>query len=57
MGLWFVSILIGIVLAVRFYGIAVDGTLLGNQRVLSAELVLFSITVVALLMGRRIQRC
>jgi hypothetical protein len=52
MGLWFISIVIGIVLAVRCYGIEIDGTLSGNQRVLSAELVLFSIAVVALLIGR-----
>jgi cytochrome b561 len=51
-GLWFISIVIGIVLAVRCYGIEIDGTLSGNQRVLSAELVLFSIAVFALLLGR-----
>jgi hypothetical protein len=51
-GLWFVSILLGVVLAVRCYAIAIDGTLLGNVRVLSAELVLLSSAIIALLIGR-----
>ena len=54
-GLWFIAVLIGIVLAVRLYGIVVDGTLRESQPVLIAELVLFSIAVVALLMGRAVK--
>ena len=53
-GLWFIAILIGIVLTVRLYGILEDGTLRENQPVLIAESVLFSITVVALVMGRAV---
>lgn len=53
-GLWFIAILIGIVLAVRLYGIVEDGTLRENRPVLIAETVLFSVTVAALLMGRAV---
>jgi hypothetical protein len=56
LGLWFVVIVIGIVLAVRLYGIVEDGTFRENQRVLTAETVLLSITVIALLIGRAVSR-
>jgi hypothetical protein len=52
-GLWFIAILNGVVLSVRFYGIATDGTLAENQLVLTAETVLFTVTVIALLLGRQ----
>jgi hypothetical protein len=51
-GLWFIAILIGVVLAVRLYGIFLDGTLQENQRVLTAEAVLLLFTVIALVLGR-----
>ena len=55
-GLWFIALVIGVVLAVRVYGIIEDGTLRENQRVLTAELALFSMTVVALLIGHAVTR-
>jgi len=50
-GLTFIALLIGIVLIVRLYGIEEDGTLTENLRVLTAEAVLFSVTLIALLIG------
>lgn len=50
-GLWFMGVLIGVVLAVRFFGIHADGTLHENERVLTAEAVLFILTVGSLLTG------
>lgn len=56
LGLWFNLILIGVVLLVRLYGIALDGTLAENQRVLTAEAVLLSITLIALALDAVAQR-
>jgi|SRR5579872_2233770 len=51
-GLWFIAILIGVVLSVRLFAIYEDGTLYENRTLLTAEIILFTITTIALLADR-----
>jgi hypothetical protein len=52
LGLWFVLGILGPVLIVRLYGVAVDNTLAQSAQLLLPESVLLSLSVVALFVGR-----